>query len=96
MLAACGFRQALADLIEARAQHSSQRTEIERLQKWEGDFLARGSAETPGHNHHDFRFKDYAPLVFRQIRERFGIEAPDYMLSLTHHSRLKSFRPFPS
>ena len=32
MLAACGFRQALADLIEARAQHSSQRTEIERLQ----------------------------------------------------------------
>jgi 1-phosphatidylinositol-4-phosphate 5-kinase len=63
-------------------------------QKWEGDFLARGSAETPAHGHHDFRFKDYAPLVFRQIRERFGIEAPDYMLSLTHHSRLKYFRPF--
>ena len=26
--------------------------------------------------------KDYAPLVFRQLRERFGIEAPDYMLSI--------------
>ena len=51
--------------------------------KWEGDFLARGSAETPAHGHHDFRFKDYSPLVFRQIRERFGIETPDYMLSLT-------------
>jgi len=52
-------------------------------QQWEGDFLGKGSAETPAHGHYDFRFKDYAPLVFRQIRERFGIEAPDYMLSLT-------------
>ena len=52
-------------------------------QQWEGDFLSKGSAETPAHGHVDFRFKDYAPLVFRQIRERFGIEAPDYMLSLT-------------
>ena len=52
-------------------------------QQWEGDFLGKGSAETPAHGHVDFRFKDYAPLVFRQIRERFGIEAPDYMLSLT-------------
>ena len=25
-------------------------------QKWAGDFLARGSAETPAHGHHDFRF----------------------------------------
>ena len=52
-------------------------------QQWEGDFLGKGSAETPAHGNCDFRFKDYAPLVFRQIRERFGIEAPDYMLSLT-------------
>ena len=63
-------------------------------QKWDGDFLSKGSAETPAHANHDFRFRDFSPLVFRQIRERFGIEAPDYMLSLTHHSRLKYFRPF--
>lgn len=52
-------------------------------QKWDGDFLAKGSNETPAHNHHDFKFKDYAPLVFRETRERFGIMAQDYMLSLT-------------
>ena len=52
-------------------------------QQWEGDFLGKGSAETPAHGHYDFRFKDYAPLVFRQIRERFGVMTEDYMLSLT-------------
>ena len=45
--------------------------------------MAKGSSETPAHNHHDFKFKDYAPLVFREIRERFGILSQDYMLSLT-------------
>ena len=53
-------------------------------QKWEGDFLARGTAETPAHTlNHDFKFKDYAPRVFRDLRELFGIATQDYMLSLT-------------
>ena len=51
--------------------------------KWEGDFAAKGSAETPSHSQGDFRFFDHAPLVFRQLRERFGISTEDYMLSLT-------------
>ncbi|KAJ3244873.1 Phosphatidylinositol-4-phosphate 5-kinase [Chytriomyces hyalinus] len=32
---------------------------------------------------YDFKFKDYAPWVFRQIREQFQVEAPEYLLSLT-------------
>lgn len=52
-------------------------------QKWDGDFLSKGSADTPGHKHHDFRFKDYCPLVFREIRERFSVTCQDYLLSLT-------------
>ncbi|KAJ3356548.1 Phosphatidylinositol-4-phosphate 5-kinase [Entophlyctis luteolus] len=32
---------------------------------------------------YDFKFKDYAPWVFRQIRSTFLIEASDYLLSLT-------------
>jgi hypothetical protein len=52
-------------------------------QKWDGDFLARGSADTPAHSNQDFRFKDFSPLVFRQIRERFGVNAEEYLLSLT-------------
>ena len=39
-------------------------------QKWDGDFLSKGSTDTPAHNNHDFKFKDYAPLVFREVRER--------------------------
>ena len=28
----------------------------------------------------DFKFKDYAPKVFRHLRQRFGIDPVDYML----------------
>ena len=52
-------------------------------QNWEGDFLASGTPETPAHSHSDYRFKEYSPLIFRQLRERFGISSQDYMLSLT-------------
>ncbi len=52
-------------------------------ENWDGDFLARGSAETPAHNQGDFRFRDYAPRVFAEIRERFGVRTQDYLFSLT-------------
>jgi len=52
-------------------------------QKWDGDFLAKGSADTPAHNQQDFRFRDFSPLVFRQIREHFGVTNEEYLLSLT-------------
>lgn len=42
-----------------------------------------GSDITPAHSSYDFKFKDYCPKVFRQLRERFGIDAADYMVSLT-------------
>ncbi|KAJ3073324.1 Phosphatidylinositol-4-phosphate 5-kinase [Podochytrium sp. JEL0797] len=32
---------------------------------------------------YDFKFKDYAPWVFRQIRQVFMVDAPEYLLSLT-------------
>lgn len=52
-------------------------------QRWDGDFLSKGSAETPAHGNSDFRFRDYSPIVFRHIRERFGVMTQDYLLSLT-------------
>ena len=52
-------------------------------QQWDGDFRSGGSADTPAHGNNDFRFREYAPLVFRQIRERFGVMTEDYLLSLT-------------
>ncbi|XP_023153455.1 phosphatidylinositol 5-phosphate 4-kinase type-2 gamma-like [Amphiprion ocellaris] len=36
-----------------------------------------------------FKFKDYCPQVFRNLRERFGIEDQDYQVSLARSSPLK-------
>ena len=47
------------------------------------DFPSEGSLVTPPHPGRDFKFKDYAPNVFRHMREKFGIEAVDYQVSLT-------------
>uniref|UniRef100_A0A8C6PCR3 Phosphatidylinositol 5-phosphate 4-kinase type-2 gamma n=1 Tax=Nothobranchius furzeri TaxID=105023 RepID=A0A8C6PCR3_NOTFU len=41
----------------------------------------------PGH----FKFKEYCPQVFRNLRERFGIEDLDYQVSLTRSPPVRSF-----
>uniref|UniRef100_A0A8C5E1X1 Phosphatidylinositol 5-phosphate 4-kinase type-2 gamma n=1 Tax=Gouania willdenowi TaxID=441366 RepID=A0A8C5E1X1_GOUWI len=40
----------------------------------------------PGH----FKFKEYCPQVFRNLRERFGIEDLDYQVSLTRSPPMRS------
>jgi 1-phosphatidylinositol-4-phosphate 5-kinase len=45
-------------------------------------FPRAGSSTTPPHAAHDFKWKDYCPMAFRKLRERFGIDAGEYMLSL--------------
>ncbi|KAG1321314.1 hypothetical protein G6F62_010889 [Rhizopus arrhizus] len=42
-----------------------------------------GNELTPGVKY-DFKFKDYAPWVFRYLREQFHIDPADYMMSLTN------------
>lgn len=50
-------------------------------------FPRDGSKATPPHPSGDFRWKDYSPLAFRQLREVFSIDAAQYMTSIcgTHH-----------
>jgi 1-phosphatidylinositol-4-phosphate 5-kinase len=38
---------------------------------------------TPAHPGRDFQFSDYAPKVFRDLREHHGIDSGDYLISLT-------------
>ncbi|KAI7881969.1 SAICAR synthase-like protein [Lichtheimia hyalospora FSU 10163] len=45
-------------------------------------FNVTGDELTPGAKY-DFKFKDYAPWAFRQLREQFGIDPADYLVSLT-------------
>ncbi|KAJ3120861.1 Phosphatidylinositol-4-phosphate 5-kinase [Nowakowskiella sp. JEL0407] len=45
-------------------------------------FDVAGNELTPS-SKYDFKFKDYAPWVFRMIREAFKVDPADYLLSLT-------------
>ncbi|KAJ3089317.1 Phosphatidylinositol-4-phosphate 5-kinase [Quaeritorhiza haematococci] len=45
-------------------------------------FDVTGNEMTPS-SKYDFKFKDYAPWVFRMIRESFRVDPAEYLLSLT-------------
>ncbi|KAL8168346.1 hypothetical protein V2J09_009845 [Rumex salicifolius] len=45
-------------------------------------FPRRGSQLTPPHYSRDFHWKDYCPMVFRNLRELFKLDAADYMMSI--------------
>ncbi|XP_021728561.1 phosphatidylinositol 4-phosphate 5-kinase 7-like [Chenopodium quinoa] len=45
-------------------------------------FPRKGSQLTPPHYSLDFYWKDYCPMVFRNLREMFKLNAADYMMSI--------------
>ncbi|GAB2229718.1 hypothetical protein Droror1_Dr00013970 [Drosera rotundifolia] len=45
-------------------------------------FPLEGSKLTPPHYSVDFYWKDYCPMVFRNLREMFKLDAADYMMSI--------------
>ncbi|VVA93937.1 unnamed protein product [Arabis nemorensis] len=45
-------------------------------------FPRDGSQYTPPHKSIDFAWKDYCPMVFRNLREMFKLDAADYMMSI--------------
>ena len=44
------------------------------------NFPRNGSMEAPAHNYDDFVFYAYAPLAFRNLRGRFGIEMTPFLV----------------
>ncbi|KAB8089574.1 hypothetical protein EE612_014541 [Oryza sativa] len=52
-------------------------------------FPKEGSRLTPSHPAEDFKWKDYCPMVFRNLREMFKIDAADYMISICGNSALR-------
>ena len=50
-----------------------------------------GSLTPPHKLAHPFKFKDYCPMVYRKVRERFGIDEADYQLSLCGHFNFIEF-----
>lgn len=53
------------------------------------DFPKAGSQLTPPHRAEDFKWKDYCPMVFRNLRELFKIDAADYMMSICGNAALR-------
>lgn len=53
------------------------------------NFPKEGSQLTPPHQSEDFRWKDYCPMVFRNLRELFKIDAADYMMSICGNDALR-------
>ncbi|KAK8563150.1 hypothetical protein V6N12_011206 [Hibiscus sabdariffa] len=51
-------------------------------------FPRRGSRFTPPHISIDFYWKDYCPMVFRNLREMFKLDAAEYMMSICGHDGL--------
>ncbi|GBG77014.1 hypothetical protein CBR_g23344 [Chara braunii] len=52
-------------------------------------FPRGGGGITPPHQSADFSWKDYCPMVFRHLREKFGIDAGEYMVSLCGNTALR-------
>lgn len=52
-------------------------------------FPTEGSQYTPPHCSVNFFWKDYCPMVFRNLREMFHIDAADYMMSICGDDSLK-------
>ncbi|RZR71668.1 hypothetical protein BHM03_00006323 [Ensete ventricosum] len=53
------------------------------------NFPNEGSQLTPPHHAEDFKWKDYCPMVFRNLREMFKIDAADYMMSICGSAALR-------
>ncbi|KAJ8456005.1 hypothetical protein OPV22_034921 [Ensete ventricosum] len=54
-------------------------------------FPSKGSQFTPPHSSIGFFWKDYCPMVFRNLREMFKIDAADYMMSICGGDGLKKW-----
>ncbi|KAF7829869.1 phosphatidylinositol 4-phosphate 5-kinase 1-like [Senna tora] len=52
-------------------------------------FPPEGSKLTPPHQSLEFRWKDYCPMVFRQLRKLFQVDPADYMLAICGNDALR-------
>ncbi|KAK4612970.1 Phosphatidylinositol 4-phosphate 5-kinase its3 [Fulvia fulva] len=64
------------------AKMDRELSEADFVAKHKFSFDINGNELTPG-SKYDFKFKDYAPWVFRHLRSNFKIDPADYLMSLT-------------
>lgn len=64
-------------------------SDFEPREKFWTRFPTEGSKITPPHPSAEFRWKDYCPVVFRQLRELFQVDPADYMLAICGNDALR-------
>ncbi|KAI4320618.1 hypothetical protein MLD38_034078 [Melastoma candidum] len=64
-------------------------TDFDPKEKFWTRFPPEGSKNTPPHSSVEFRWKDYCPMVFRQLRELFQVDPADYMLAVCGNDALR-------
>ncbi|XP_060184671.1 phosphatidylinositol 4-phosphate 5-kinase 1-like [Lycium barbarum] len=75
-------------------KHASITREVKNLdfdpnEKFWTRFPPEGSKLTPPHQVLDFKWKDYCPVVFKKLRELFGIDPAEYMLAICGNDALR-------
>ncbi|KAK8469105.1 hypothetical protein PHAVU_006G214700 [Phaseolus vulgaris] len=72
--------------VPAREVRSSDFGDRARIRMY---FPRAGSKLTPPHSSINFYWKDYCPMVFRNLREMFKLDAAEYMMSICGDSGLR-------
>jgi len=76
---------------DSDSDDDANQLESEFLETKKYRFPAQGSETTPAHQMSDFKFKDYCPQIFRQLREWFRISTQEYLLTICGDFKLLEF-----
>mmetsp|Transcript_11838 Transcript_11838/g.28978 ORF Transcript_11838/g.28978 Transcript_11838/m.28978 type:complete len:733 (-) Transcript_11838:180-2378(-) len=80
---ASGLQLGIRVMLGMNNKQNSDKVEFDTFQEhYEHRFPPGGSSITPPHDGGSFKFKDYAPAIFKNLRDIFGIDAADYMVAL--------------
>ncbi|PWA00890.1 hypothetical protein BB558_003027 [Smittium angustum] len=75
-----GIRVSVSRCI-SKAQRSVEPRDYKASHKFSFDVV--GDEQVPKKGCYDFKFKDYAPVIFNNIRQVFGLDVTSYLISLT-------------
>eukprot|EP00210_Caulerpa_lentillifera_P002864 g2735.t1 len=84
-----GIQYSVGRINTQRSANNDRLSEDYFTQKSKIMFPRRGSQHTPPHMSNDFKWKDYAPMVFKELRKEFGVDPADYLISLCGNHALR-------
>mmetsp|Transcript_28651 Transcript_28651/g.72120 ORF Transcript_28651/g.72120 Transcript_28651/m.72120 type:complete len:743 (-) Transcript_28651:249-2477(-) len=81
---ACGLQLGIRVMVSVNCQvKHAEFPEFDTFQQHvKLKFPANGGPTTPPHAGPSFKFKDYAPIIFSNLREMFSIDTADYLVAL--------------